>query len=183
MFDSSKIYIIFVVVILSMETLFLIIGILLMIGCVFVSFYPIAPAALLSYVAMWILDANNIIFISKNTLLFWAIATLIVLLNFYMTNVVQNQPHKATKGLSYIIIGALAGCFTGMTISASGITIGTSIGAIMGSVIYCRTPQGKATKLMSFNHIMYLADKGLPTIVAISILGIIINNLLLLSTL
>ena len=122
-----------------MSMLFLILGIILMIGAIILAFRPIIPSVLPAYVAMWLLDTSNHISINKNTLLFWGLATSIVL--FINMSKAQDKPDN--KGLGYIVAGTIVGSFVGMATNASGIIPGAAIGAFLGAVAYSRTPNGK----------------------------------------
>ena len=157
-----------------MSILCLIIGIVLMVGAVFFTFRPIIPSVLLSYAAMWVLSSNNHIFISSHNLLFWDIATMFVLL----ITMAQSPSNHNTHELGYIGVGTLSGSLVGMVVSHAGIIIGAAIGAFMGLLAFCRTPNGKNISFPSRVFISQLASKGLPTIVTMSIFATILEKLL-----
>lgn len=159
-----------------MATLCLILGIILLIGSIVMAYRPWIPSVILSFVAMWILNYSHYITLSNNTILFWGIATMLVLL----IRMGQTQDKPNSKGIGYIATGALVGCVVGMLMSNSGIILGATLGAFMGLLAFCRTPNGKELHFPSKEWIMQLASKGLPIIVSMSIIGTILNDLLLL---
>lgn len=157
-----------------MSTLCLISGIALLVGAIIFCCRPVFPAALLSYAAMWTLSYGNHIPMLKDTLMFWGIATMIVLI----ISSSSPQTVRDNTGLGYITTGALTGCVLGMLTFKGGIIIGAAIGAMLGLTAFCRTPKGSHIKLPSKAFISQLAAKGLPTIVAMSILGTTLDSLL-----
>lgn len=157
-----------------MDTLCLILGIILLIGAIVMAYRPWVPSVILSYVAMWVLNYGKHIYIGNNTLLFWGIATMLVLL----IRMGQTQDKPDTKGIGYITTGTLVGCIVGMLMSDTGIILGSVIGAFMGLLAFCRTPNGKELHFPSKEWIMQLASKGLPIIVSMCIIGTILNDLL-----
>lgn len=157
-----------------MAMLCLITGLLLLAGALFLCYKPIIPATLIGYGAMWVLSYGNHVTFSKDTLMFWGAATMIVLVIYSS----QAQDSSDAKGSGYIATGALVGSIIGMLSTHAGIIIGAALGAILGFVAYCRTPQGASIKLPSKEFISQLAAKGLPTVVTISILCTVLDNLL-----
>lgn len=158
-----------------MDTLCLILGIVLLAGALYLCYRPLIPAAIIGYGAMWVLSYGNHITLSKDALMFWGAATMIIL----VINSSQAQDADNAKGAGYIASGALVGCIVGMLTTHAGIILGAAIGAILGFVVYCRTPQGLTNKFTVKELIGQLAAKGLPTIVTLSIIGTVVDNLLI----
>lgn len=158
----------------AMVILYLISGILLMASALFFCYRPLIPASLLSYVAMWILGYSEYATFSKDTLIFWGMATIIVLI------INSSQAHNTSNsnGTGYITSGSFVGCIVGMLTSHAGIILGAALGAIAGFVAYCHTPKGSAIKLPSKEFISQLAAKGLPTVVTMSTIGTTLDSLL-----
>ena len=157
-----------------MSTFCLIIGLLLMAGALVLAFRPVIPSVLFCYAAMWILDAGDIVVVSSNSLMFWGMATLMVLL----INMAQSANRRIVSGQGYVAIGTLAGAVVGMLMSHAGIILGAAIGASMGLVAYCRTPEGRVVQFPSREFVKRLASIGLPMIVAMSIFATILEKLL-----
>ena len=158
-----------------MSTLYLILGIALLVGAIILSYRPLIPATLLAYGSMWILDMGKHINTTREGLTFWGVATMIIL----VINSSQPQATDDSKGSGYITSGAIMGCIIGMLTSHAGIIIGAASGAVLGFIAYCRTPQGTSIKLPSKAFLRELAAKGLPTIVTISIFGTVLDSFLL----
>lgn len=157
-----------------MDTLCLILGIVLLVGALYLCYRPLIPAAIIGYGAMWVLSYGHHITLSKDSLMFWGAATMIIL----VINSSQAQETDNVKGAGYIASGALVGCIVGMLTTHAGIILGAAIGAILGFMAYSRTPQGLSNKLSVKEFIGQLAAKGLPTIVTLSIIGTAVDNLL-----
>lgn len=157
-----------------MSSFCLISGIALLVGAIIFCYRPVIPAALLSYAAMWTLSYGNYIPMLKDTLMFWGIATMIVLI----ISSSSPQTVRDNIGVGYIATGTLTGCVLGMLTFKGGIIIGAAIGAALGLSAFCRTPKGSHIKLPSKAFISQLAAKGLPTIVAMSIFGTTLDSLL-----
>ena len=157
-----------------MSTLCLILGIASLLGAIIMAYRPIVPSVILSYVAMWVFNFGHHVMFDHSTMLFWGIATMLVLL----IRMGQSHDKPDTKGLGYIATGALVGCVVGMLMSHAGIILGSALGSALGLMAFCRTPNGSDLRFPSKEWVMQLASKGLPIIVSMSIIGIVLNKLL-----
>lgn len=139
--------------------------------------YPVIPAAIASYVAMCLLHWSYCISVTEKTFIFWGIATLLL-----MTIARMSQREDVRKNVAintYIGVGALIGMLLGMTLSASVVVLGTVAGAALGLIAFVNTPKGKLIRFSPSTFIHYFCAKGLPVIVAVSILGIVLEGFLL----
>lgn len=103
-----------------------------------------------------------------NTLIFWGIATVIVLaLSFMLPRSISGS----RRGLGYIAGAALAGAMVGLVISHAWMIIGGVAGAVLGSIAYSKTPAGKALGFPSSKFLNYLCAKGLPAVIAVCMAG------------
>ncbi|MDE5664671.1 MAG: hypothetical protein K2G17_03225 [Duncaniella sp.] len=105
---------------------------------------------------------------ATNSLIFWGIATAIVICLEYML------PKKITssrRGVGYIAGAALAGTFVGLTISHEWMIVGAVAGAILGGIAYSRTPAGSIMEFPSSKFLNYLCAKGLPAVVTMCMAG------------
>lgn len=103
-------------------------------------------------------------------LLFWGVATLLVIgIDFLL-------PKSKTidlKGRGYVGLGTLAAMVVGMLFGSPGIILGAAIGAFFGALAYGRTPQGAALQFPSSKFLSFLCARGLPAVVAFSMVGIV----------
>ncbi|MDE6175135.1 MAG: hypothetical protein K2F88_06190 [Duncaniella sp.] len=103
-----------------------------------------------------------------NTLIFWGIATVIVVaLSFMLPKSVSGS----RRGLGYIAGAALAGAMVGLVISHAWMIIGGVAGALLGGIAYSKTPAGKALGFPSSKFLNYLCAKGLPAVIAVCMAG------------
>ncbi|NBH91588.1 hypothetical protein [Duncaniella muris] len=103
-----------------------------------------------------------------STLIFWGIATVIVVVLSFM---LPKSISGSRRGLGYIAGAALAGAMTGLVISHAWMIIGGVAGAILGGIAYSKTPAGKALGFPSSKFLNYLCAKGLPAVIAVCMAG------------
>lgn len=133
-------------------------------------FAPRIPAALVGYAAMWLCKIGGIGAFSGATMAFWGIATALVL------GLGVLLPHKVTSsraGVSYMAIGAVTGMVLGLISNAmAGIILGAACGVFFGSLVYSRTAAGREIlHFPSAQYFNYLAAKGIRMVVALSMAG------------
>lgn len=158
-----------------MTTLFIILGALLLSAAIVLSFKPFLPASLAAYASLWMFQWSGILAFPSSTMLFWGVATLIVL------GLDRLLPAAITRGIDgrgYICGGALAGMVVGMLMSSARIILGAVIGAFLGAMAYSRTPVGKTLSFPSSGFLRFLCARGLPAVVAVSMVGLVLHDLL-----
>lgn len=111
--------------------------------------------------------------LSQRTLLFWAIAVIIVC-GISMAGG-DRIPHGQTPARYYITGGALAGMLAGLTLGQSGMIIGSAIGAILGGLAWSRTPSGRTAPGKLWGMVL---STGLPAIVTMTLDGKALAQLL-----
>ena len=79
----------------------------------------------------------------------------------------------------YATVGALAGMLLAMTISASLVVLGAIVGAATGLLAFVNTPKGKLQGFSLSTFIHYFCAKGLPVVVAMAMIGIILEGFLM----
>lgn len=158
-----------------MATFFLILGSLLLIAAIVLAFRPLLPASLAAYCAIWMFQLSGYIQLPSATIIFWSVATLIVL---GLYRLLPASVTRSSAGRGYISTGTLAGMVVGMLMSAAGIILGAAIGAFLGAFAYSRTPQGQPVAFPSSPFMQLLAARGLPAVVAFSMVGLIIRDLI-----
>lgn len=160
-----------------LEIVFLILGIIGLLLSFILMVYPVIPAAIASYVALCFLHWSYFISVTESTFIFWGIATLLLMTISRMSpraNLKECRPMNI-----YITVGALAGMLLGMTLSASVVVLGVALGAVCGLLAFVNTYKGKLSKFSLSIFIHYFCAKGLPIIVAMAIIGIVIEGFLL----
>lgn len=159
-----------------MTTLFLILSILLAGLALFLTLRPFVPSTFIAYLSLWMVKWSGVVVVPEVMLIFWGIATLLTLV---INNSLPRQASKSIAGAAYISGGSLAGMLVGLISSYQLMIIGAAVGALFGAMAYSRTPQGSTIKKPASRFIQYVAAKGLPTIITISLIGIVIQLLIL----
>lgn len=152
-------------------TALLIIAILLAACSVWFSCRPYLPPYLTAYAALWMLKWSGAANPDSWLLTSWGIAAAIMLI------IDLAQPKvltKATNGLVYMSVGALAGTMTGLcfTVSYVWMVLGALAGTAFGTIVYMRTPAGKALGFASPQFFRYIPAKFFPVAVTYCLLGI-----------
>lgn len=141
------------------------------------AFVPRFPAVVPAYAAMVLLHFAGMPYFESKILLFWAVATVIVL------GLTMLQPRALTaarQGHAYVAGGCLAGVLLGYIVSpvASAIIIGGAAGAFLGTLAFMRTPKGPHFSVGSAEFVQYLCAKGLPVVVAMSMAALAVASAL-----
>lgn len=152
-------------------TALLIIAILLAVCSIWFSYRPYLPPYITAYAALWILKWSGSANPDSWLLTSWGIAAAILLI------IDLAQPKaltKATNGLAYMSVGALAGTMTGLcfTVSYVWMVLGAIAGTAFGTIVFMRTPMGKALGFASPQFFRYIPAKFFPVAVTYCLLGI-----------
>lgn len=151
-------------------------SLLLMAAAVVLLLKPWKPAAVPAFVAMALLQFTPCMGTSTWKMVMWGMATaLVVGLRYYQPS---GEPDGRNTGNVYVGLGSLAGALLGILVGREFIVVGTILGAFMGIMAYSRTPHGKWIKFPTSTFIQYFCAKGLPAIVAVSMMGICSEALL-----
>lgn len=131
------------------------------------TFVPRFPAVIGAFAAMVCMHFAGASYFDARTLIFWAIATVIVVgLGLLQPAALVN----ARQGHGYVAGGVVLGALLGYLMMASEATIilGGAVGAFLGALAYMNTPSSPRLSLGSAEFIQYLCAKGLPAVVATS---------------
>ncbi len=158
-----------------MITIWLIFASILLAGAIALVFKPIFPASLAAYLGLWLLKWSGYVDLPADTMIFWGCATLLVLGLWVM---LPRYLSRGTRGRGYIGLGTLCGMVVGMLISSPGIIIGAVVGAILGAMAYVNTPRGRDLPLFSRQWTQLLCGVGLPAVVALSMVGLALFDIL-----
>ena len=128
-----------------------------------------------AYVALWIVKAGGAP-ISMGQLIFWGAASAIAIcIMVLLPNVVR----KSDLGVRFIVTGALAGVAIGVLANTmAAIIAGAALGVIFGGVAASRTRVGRVLDFPTKRFFNYLCAKGLPMVVAMSMIGILASFLI-----
>lgn len=142
-----------------------------------------APA--LSYIGLLIIGLTTrngypLLPVNATILTGWFCMSLVVTLAVMMQPVpVRTQ----TRGMGYIVIGALVGLAVGLLAFsfASNITFLYSVmimaviaGIVLGFLLYTKTPDGRPVSPGSGNFLRYLLAKGFPTAITVMQTGVVL---------
>ena len=154
----------------------LVIGIVGLALALLLLFKPRYPAAVPAYASLLALHASTYIYLTTSALVFWGCATLLVALLHMLLP--KGEPAASRASNLYVGLGALAGLAVGIAVSARIVILGVILGTFLGLFAYSRTPKGSWLKFPTFTFIQYFCAKGLPAIVAVAIIGIVIEGFL-----
>lgn len=154
----------------------LIIGLICIGLSLFLLFKPRFPAAVASYIGAVILHLSTYIYLTNSALAFWGCTTIIV--GILHTLLPKGEPANSRISNLYIGLAGIAGMAVGLAVHPSVMVLGIIIGTILGLFAYIRTPRGAWLKFPTFTFIQYFCAKGLPAIVALSIIGIVLEGFL-----
>lgn len=134
---------------------------------IILSYWKTLPGVIIAYASVICSYYNNesdTFAISSNGLIFWGIATLIVL-GLSILNASGSLTSRA-----YPLTGAVVGGFLGIISnnSQAALIIGAAIGAILAAFAFSRTPDGKTLTGSSRGFADYIGASCLPAIVIAS---------------
>lgn len=106
------------------------------------------------------------------TLMFWAIAVIIVCLIRYAGG--KSEADNIPSARYYIAGGALAGMLAGFTLGGGWTTAGAALGALLGGLAWSRTPRGRDAMGSVWRMIV---TAGLPAVVVMAMAGLALQAL------
>lgn len=155
---------------------FVIAGLLTVTSLVMI-FVPRTPACIVAYLAMWAADWSHYMTFEKSTMIFWGVAVLIVAINNML---LPGFVRTSRRGLGYIAGGAIAGMFIGLSMYRPATVIaGSILGALLGGIAYSRTARGASLEFPTSKFFNYLGAKGLPAVIATSMIGMIGSGMII----
>ena len=155
-----------------MEIVLAIIGIVLAALALLCCIRPYVPAAILAYAAMWMMQWSGVLEFPTVMLSYWGAMVVVVVL---LASMQSQALSKATQGMTHITIGAAAGMLAGMTAGYAPMIIGAFLGAFAGTVLFARSPKGHGLGMLTSRFLQYFGAKGLPVVIAMCLIGIIIE--------
>lgn len=147
--------------------------VLLMVIAMVMTFKSKRYAVAVAYAALCIAGLIAPSEIQMTPLLFWGVALVIVLV---IDMLLPADIAKSRQGLGYIGGGAIVGMFVGLLLHSVVLCI--VVGALLGTIAYAKTPEGKPLEFPSSKFLSYLCAKGFPVVIAICIIGVSISWLL-----
>lgn len=153
-----------------METLLLIAGVLALCGALVMAFRSSSSGAAFAYLGVVAVVNSGYVSIPSSTLLFWAIAVLIILFIGWMNATSVTVPVICRN---YIVGGALVGMIAGLTLGNAAMVAGSALGAVLGAVAFSRTP---ASGIVGRRFWRVLAEVGLPAVVTMTLVGLALGG-------
>ncbi|MDE6395020.1 MAG: hypothetical protein K2K77_06735 [Duncaniella sp.] len=145
-----------------------VISILLLVIGAGLTFYSATYGAVVAFLGLCAVGLIPGVELGVPVFIFWAVAiAIVVTLGFILPKAVT----ASRLGVTYIVMGALAGMLVGLALSHAAMIIGSVIGALLGGVAFARTPAGKALTFPSPRFWNYLCAKGLPAVISFAIIG------------
>ena len=132
------------------------------------------PAAVPAFVSMVLLHVSTYIFLPVKTIVFWGVATLMVTALRWLLP----QGELSGERSANLIIGvsSLAGCLLGILVGARFMVLGVIMGALVGTMAFSRSPQGRWIMASHKTFVSFFCAKALPAVVAVSIVGISVEG-------
>ena len=148
--------------------LIVVICILLLVIGAGLTFYSTTYGSVVAFLGLCAVGLIPGVELSAAVYIFWAVAIVIVVaLGFILPRAVTSS----RLGVTYIVMGALAGMLVGLALSHAAMIIGSAVGALLGGVAFARTPAGKVLTFPSPRFWNYLCAKGLPAVISFAIIG------------
>ncbi len=142
------------------------------------SFMGLLTLSLAKHGEEGLLPINNTILIG------WLCMTLVVM----VATILQPIPiRQQTRGVGYMLVGAVAGLSFGLLGSTIQVTlsmfygimiVAVAIGIFFGYLIFTNTPAGRNVALGTGNFFQYLLAKGFPIAITIMMMGVVLVILL-----
>lgn len=156
--------------------LLLALGLLCMAAAIVLMFKPRVPAAVPAYAGLLALHESTCIYLTDNAITFWLLCTVIITaIHIVMP---KKEPEKSRVSTLYITLGGAAAMMLAMAADPRFMVLGVILGALLGTLAYCKTPKGKWVKFPSLTFIHYFCAKGLPLIIALAMMGIAVQGFL-----
>lgn len=149
-------------------TILIIGAIVLLIIALVASFKGYGWTAVVAFIALWLVGASGAVLTT------WGITSFLV---WGLTVILPQSVAGSSRGQGYVVIGAIVGTILGLLIGYGGPVIGAVTGTIFGGVAYGLTPDGRALGFPSTQFFNYLAAKGFPAAVTMSIIGETVRRL------
>ena len=157
---------------MGVNELLLIVGVILVSGGLVWAFRSSASGAAFTFMGVSALDRSRYAASDSQTLLFWAIAVLIVLFIGYSSRKSDVVPNLWKN---YIVGGALAGMVVGLTYGQAGMIVGSAAGAVLGAVA-CGRMGRHAVNYKALRRAVVTV--GLPAVVTMTLAGLGILGIL-----
>ena len=135
---------------------------------------PWMPSALAAYMALILMHLSTAIYLTDNALIFWTIATLIIVTVKFATPAARRRQPFA--GVLYISVAAIAGGLLGMAIGSRFVTLAIVLGAVLGEYAYFKTPRGKQLGFSFSRFYEYFCSDALNVIVSVAQLRLILEG-------
>ncbi len=161
-----------------LQTILLIAGVACLVAALALVLWPRWVASVPAFVGMALLHLSYAIAVPEKTFIFWGIATFITVCLFYLSPKGEPDGHRSSN--LYVGLTALAGGLLGILLQHPAfMVLGVILGAAVGQLAYSRTPAGKWMLTPSTMFWKYFAAKGLPAIIAISIVCIALMGIVI----
>lgn len=160
-----------------MQTILLVAGIACLVAALLLVLRPRWVAAVPAFAGLVLMHWSYAIDVKPMTFVFWGIATLITVGLFYLSPKGEPDGHRSSN--LYVGLTAMAGGMLGILLAPRIMVLGVILGTAMGQLAYSRTPAGKWMLFPSTQFWRYFAAKGLPAIVAVSIVCIAVMGVVI----
>lgn len=141
-----------------------------------VLFWQRFPAGVLTFCALVLSVAAGAVRMPVLNVALWGVTAAVLVALYYM---LPRNIARSRVGVPFIAEGAIAGALVGLLLnSMTGVIICSAVGALLGAVVYARTPRGQALGFPSRKFFNYFAAKAFGAVTVCSLATLLINNLL-----
>ena len=135
-------------------------------GGLVMAFRSSSSGAACAYLGASALSQSGRVFIPSSTLLFWAVAVMLVLVINWMR--VRMLPVTGVFR-NYVVGGALVGMMAGISLGNAAMTVGSAIGALLGGIAWSRTSAAASGNGRLWRPVV---EVGLPAVVTMTLIGL-----------
>ena len=153
-----------------MNAFLLVGGVLMLSAGLVLAFRHFSSGAMFSYLGMWCVASSGYAVIGRQALVFWAVATIVVC----AIGAARRTDLSPVPARYFITGGALTGMLAGLTLGQAPMILAAAIGAVLGGILYSRTPSGK----QAGSQWRQTVETGLPAIVIMSMAGITLSGII-----
>ncbi len=151
-----------------------------LLGALILAFMPRVWASVAALASLWCVMLAMDGWHSWPVLLFWSVATALVL---GIHRLSAGAPAPSRIANAYVSGGALAGAVVGMIMTTSAaVIIGAAVGAFCGAFAFSRTPGGRGLDFPTAQFATFLVRTGLPAVVVMSMVAIAFGSILMPAT-
>lgn len=134
------------------------------------------PVGVLTFCALALSVATGAVHMATLNVVLWGVTVAMLVALFYM---LPRNIACSRVGVPFIAEGAIAGALIGLLLNSMvGVITCSAVGALLGAVVFARTPGGKVLGFPTRKFFNYFAAKAFGAVTMCSLATLLLNNLL-----